>query len=63
VDIITLAIFVGTLAALVIGYLVWVGIGRGMSEAQRLTDLRQCRVMYRDNASGFAGSQDKPGIN
>jgi hypothetical protein len=62
-DIVTVGIFLATLAVLVGGYLVWIGIGRGMSEAQRLIDLAQCRIRYRDNASGFAGSQNKPGVN
>lgn len=61
-DIITVAIFAATLAALLGAYALWQAIGRACSDVQARTDARLTRVVGRAGAP-LIGSSNKAGDN
>lgn len=60
-DVITIAVFVGTLAILLVGYAVWQGMGRALERVQREADMRGMRPSA--DGGRYVGGSDKPGSN
>lgn len=61
-DLVTVAVFVGTLAALVAAYLAWGSMMRAAERVQTAADLRQTRPVG-GLAGRYVGGSDKPGSN
>ena len=60
-DVITIGVFLGTLAALIIGYAAWGSMGRALERVQREADTRGMGPS-RDGGR-YVGGSDKPGSN